>query len=96
MKIPRLIYLFVLGHMCAACSLLSGCRSDPHNGKEQVIAIAEKKVIKKGWKEFKVEGAVFKEDRWIVMIWELPAKPGGFVTVEIARSGKVSRLLPGY
>lgn len=61
---------------------------------EQAIALAKKQVIARNWEKFEINIPLFEEGKWYVMIWRLPAEPGGHANIEISPDGEV-QYIPG-
>ena len=90
-------FLACLLSVCTFASCASGGRVTDHNPctKSQAIAAA-KAELEKGGGRGRVEAHASRDDgRWTVVIWALPATPGGFVVVHVSDEGKVIDILPG-
>lgn len=61
---------------------------------EQAIALARKQVIARNWERFEVNTPLFEKGKWHVMIWRLPAEPGGHADIEISPDGEI-QYIPG-
>jgi hypothetical protein len=98
-------------HLVLACltALICGCNSAPpvHRLAENIteaeaIEIAETEVQRRSTSGFhskmtlvKAERAIFERDRWLVDVWHLPERPGGYLIVEIGATGKVLAIRSG-
>lgn len=74
----------------------TGKREKPEIGKEQLVAVAEQEMIRRGWKRIEVESVSWNEDgHWELELWRLPKVPGGHATVAVSKEGEVVRVIPG-
>jgi hypothetical protein len=86
-------------HLCAYAALgiiggSSACAANAVITKEQAVEIARQEVVKLGWTSFEFTGAVFSKN-WYVTFSNVPAVPGGHVTIEISVEGKIIHVHPG-
>jgi len=75
--------------------LMSSCQTRPLSNQEKAVAVAEREVVGRGWKHFKVRDIKKSAEKWIIAIQELPAIPGGHAVIEVSTEGKVIAFYPG-
>jgi hypothetical protein len=57
--------------------------------ESQAIIVAKKQLERNGGRG-EVEARAMKEEHgWSVIVWTLPAKPGGFVVVHVSGAGRI-------
>ena len=78
----------IIALIMGICCILVGCAS-PTCTKSHAIEIASKEFGRRGGNGKIENNASFIDGEWVVTIWILPATPGGFITVEISKSGKL-------
>lgn len=104
MSLPRLFKdrAIRLMRLTAVVLLVGGCRTHRPDSGGQVCSESEAKSAALGeaerrWGQQSYDTrASYEDGRWTVVVWRLPATPGGFVLVHVSDCGKVVDAQPGH
>ena len=59
------------------------------------MAVARRELSDRGWKDMRVTDSQKVKDHWEILVWRVPATPGGFALVTVSDDLKVVSVSPG-